>query len=86
MSDSDLIRRGDVRKAFADFSSVLDDFNEELDKVPADPVAAAALALADSIRDSQTTIGGGIVAEIDEDAFNAYRAALAERNPVPPSA
>ena len=33
--DDDLVRRGDVRKAFADYSSVLDDFNEELDKVPA---------------------------------------------------
>jgi len=50
VSDDDLIRRGDVRDGFADYSSAAgDDFNDTLDGVPADPYAAAAIRLAAAV-------------------------------------
>ena len=85
MKDDDLVRRGDVlilvhRFLFPDAAA---EVSTLVRSIPADAVGVAAIALADSIRDSQTTIGGGIVAEIDEDAFNTYRVALAERQAKP---
>lgn len=50
MSDDDLIRRGDVRREFADYCPAAgDDFNRTLDRVPAVPPAAERLTF-DALR------------------------------------
>lgn len=53
MSDADLVRRGDVTDAFPLIPASGDEFIRTLYRIPADPVAAAAEALAAWIADPE---------------------------------